>query len=119
MVDGGLIPIVYVKKMFIILRNLIGSNRDYVLGLKKRLCRKCRNVFSNTDLLNEIEENAYKLIKENKNKLKWGEIGLILITEVAIKKGIIDKILPPNYFFPVSPNNFSRIFNPGIKQGCK
>ena len=99
--------------------NLI-SNRDYVLGLEKKdYVGSAVMYFSNTELLNEIEENAYKLIKENKNKLKWGEIGPDLITEVAIKKGIIDKILPPNYFFPVSPNNIQELFNPGIKQDVK
>ena len=26
---------------------------------------------------------------------------------------------PPNYFFPVSPNNIQELFNPGIKQDVK
>ena len=46
-------------------------------------------------------------------------LGLAKTKSSGIKKGIIDKILPPNYFFPVSPNNIQELFNPGIKQDVK
>ena len=96
--------------------NLI-SNRDYVLGLEKKdYVGSAVMYFSNTELLNEIEDNAYKLINENKYKLKWGEIGPDLITEVVIKNGLIETVLSPNYFFPVSPNKIQELFDPKINK---
>ena len=93
------------------------SNRDYVLGLeRKNYVGSAVMYFTDTKLLKQIEDKAYELIKENNYRLKWGQIGPDLITDVVISNELIDNILDPTYFFPVPPNKIEKIFNPKIEQ---
>jgi hypothetical protein len=89
------------------------SGREYVLGLEREnYVGSAVMYFTETELLENIENHAYQVIKKNKNKLKWGEIGPDLITEIIISNGLIDNVLNPNYFFPIPPNNISKLFDP-------
>ena len=72
--------------------------------------------FTDTKLLNQIENQAYELIKDNNYRLKWGQIGPDLITDVVISKGIIHNILDPTYFFPVPPNEIGKLFTPNLEK---
>ena len=95
-------------------KNII-SGREYVLGLeRKNYVGSAVMYFTETDLLENIENQAYEVIKKNNNKLKWGEIGPDLITDTVISNGLINNILNPNYFFPVPPNNISKLFDSNI-----
>lgn len=95
-------------------KNII-SGREYVLGLeRKNYVGSAVMYFTETDLLENIENQAYEVIKKNNNKLKWGEIGPDLITDTVISNGLINNILNPDYFFPVSPNNISKLFESNI-----
>lgn len=95
-------------------KNII-SGREYVLGLeRKNYVGSAVMYFTETDLLENIENQAYEVIKKNNNKLKWGEIGPDLITDTVISNGLINSILNPNYFFPVPPNNISKLFDSNI-----
>ena len=44
--------------------------------------------------------------------MKWGEIGPDLITDIVISNGLIENILDSNYFFPISPNQIQKLFDP-------
>lgn len=95
-------------------KNII-SGREYVLGLeRKNYVGSAVMYFTETDLLENIENQAYEVIEKNNNKLKWGEIGPDLITNTVISNGLINNILNPDYFFPVSPDNISKLFEPNI-----
>ena len=93
------------------------SNREYVLGLEREnYVGSAVMYFTDTNLLKQIEHKAYELIKENNYRLKWGQIGPDLITDIVISKKLIDNILDPTYFFPVPPNQIGKLFNPNIEQ---
>ena len=92
-------------------------NRDYVLGLEREnYVGSAVMYFTDTKLLNQIEDKAYELIKENNYRLKWGQIGPDLITDVVISKKLIDNILDPTYFFPVPPNKIGKLFTPNLEK---
>ena len=89
------------------------SGRDYILGLERKdYVGSAVMYFNNLDLLNKIQNEAYDLIKKNNFKLKWGEIGPDLITDIVISNGLIENMLDPNYFFPISPNQIQKLFDP-------
>ena len=89
------------------------SGRDYILGLERKdYVGSAVMYFNNLDLLNKIQNEAYDLIQKNNFKLKWGEIGPDLITDIVISSGLIEKMLDPNYFFPISPNQIQKLFDP-------
>ena len=93
------------------------TNRDYVLGLEREnYVGSAVMYFTDTKLLNQIEDKAYELIKENNYRLKWGQIGPDLITDVVISKKLIDNILDPTYFFPVPPNKIGKLFTPNLEK---
>ena len=93
------------------------TNRDYVLGLEREnYVGSAVMYFADTKLLNQIEDKAYELIKENNYRLKWGQIGPDLITDVVISKKLIDNILDPTYFFPVPPNKIGKLFTPNLEK---
>ena len=93
------------------------TNRDYVLGLEREnYVGSAVMYFTDTKLLNQIEDKAYELIKENNYRLKWGQIGPDLITDVVISKKLIDNILDPTYFFPVPPNEIGKLFTPNLEK---
>ena len=95
----------------------IVANRDYVLGLeRKNYVGSAVMYFTDTKLLKQIENQAYELIKDNKYRLKWGQIGPDLITDVVISKGLIHNILDPTYFFPVPPNEIGKLFTPNLEK---
>jgi hypothetical protein len=90
--------------------------REYVLGLEREnYVGSAVMYFTETELLENIENYAYEVIKKNNNKLKWGEIGPDLITEIIVSNGLINNILNPDYFFPIPPNNISKLFDPNIE----
>ena len=92
-------------------------NREYILGLEREnYVGSAVMYFTDTKLLKYIEDKAYELIKENNYRLKWGQIGPDLITDVVISKELIDNILDPTYFFPVPPNEVQKLFNPNIEK---
>ena len=92
------------------------TGRDYVLGLEREnYVGSAVMYFTDTELLENIENHAYEVIKKNNNKLKWGEIGPDLITEIVISNGLINNIFNPDYFFPIPPNNISKLFDPNIE----
>ncbi len=96
------------------------SNREYVLGLEREnYVGSAVMYFTDTKLLKQIENKAYELIEENNYRLKWGQIGPDLITDVVISKKLIDNILDPTYFFPVPPNQIGKLFNPNIQENEK
>ena len=96
------------------------SNREYVLGLEREnYVGSAVMYFTDTKLLKQIENKAYELIEENNYRLKWGQIGPDLITDVVISKKLIDNILDPTYFFPVPPNQIGKLFNPNVQENEK
>ncbi len=92
------------------------KERDYVLGLERKdYVGSAIMYFQDISLLMKIQEHAYEIIENNNFKLKWGQIGPDLITEIVISEGLIDNILSPNYFFPISPNKVNVFFDSMIK----
>ena len=92
------------------------SGQEYVLGLEREnYVGSAVMYFKENNLLKNIEDEAYRLIKKNNNKLKWGEIGPDLITEIVISKGLINNMMEPEFFFPISPNEISKLFTSNTK----
>ena len=91
------------------------KGREYVLGLERKgYVGSAIMYFNNINLLMKIQDNAYKIIEKNNFKLKWGQIGPDLITEIEISEGLIDNIFSPNYFFPISPNKVNVFFESNL-----
>jgi hypothetical protein len=92
------------------------KERDYVLGLERKdYVGSAIMYFQDISLLMKIQEHAYKIIENNNFKLKWGQIGPDLITEIVILEGVIDNILSPSYFFPISPKKINVFFDSVLK----
>ena len=105
-----------IKKDFDTLVEQIKEQEEKIKSMKNNL-NALAGASQQCDMfIKQIEDKAYELIKENNYRLKWGQIGPDLITDVVISNELIDNILDPTYFFPVPPNKIEKIFNPNIEQ---
>ncbi len=59
---------------------------------------------------NLIDQIENKLLDKNVN-FKWGEIGPYLLTNYFDKQNLLDDVLDFNFFYEISPKDFSLLFN--------
>lgn len=83
--------------------NILKNNRGLVVSFETH-DRVNGAVISIADsnICNDFINRSKKILIDNNNEIKWGQIGPGLITDYVYEKGLIQSVLPKIYFYPIT-----------------
>ena len=86
-------------------------NNNFIIG-KERINYTGSSVlfFNDTDLLNNLVNTTWDIIKKNNYNFFWGEIGPDLISEIILNKKLMSETLDQTYFYEISADRFNMLF---------
>ncbi len=91
-------------------KNLTLEN-DFIIG-RERVNYTGSSVlfFSDEDLLDRLIEATWEIINSNNYTFFWGEIGPDLISEIVLKRNLMNETLDPSLFYRISADKFYLLF---------